>query len=84
MIRDFVEHGTHDAEEYPFSEELQVIQCVSRIGASIVKNIDTNFFACLVGWLDSSPLENKNKIKARTLKYDLSCVKTGVHVCQGL
>ena len=26
MIRDFVEHGTHDAEEYPFSEELQVVQ----------------------------------------------------------
>ena len=24
MIRDFVEHGTHDPEEYPFSEEIQV------------------------------------------------------------
>ncbi len=25
MLRDFVEHGTHDPEEYPFSEEIQVI-----------------------------------------------------------
>jgi len=24
MLRDFVEHGTHDPEEYPFSEEIQV------------------------------------------------------------
>jgi len=26
MIRDFVEHGAHDPEEYPFAEELQVLR----------------------------------------------------------
>jgi hypothetical protein len=26
MIRDFVEHGTHDPEEYPFLEELHALR----------------------------------------------------------
>jgi len=37
--------------------------------AFIIKSIDVIIlFACLVGWLDSSPVEIKKKIKARTLK----------------
>ena len=42
--------------------------CVLRIVAFIIKNIDMIvLFACLVGWLDSSPVEIK-KIKALSLK----------------
>jgi len=41
--------------------------CVSRIVPFIIKNIDEIIlFECLVGWLDSSPIEIK-KIKAQSL-----------------
>ncbi len=37
-----------------------------------------NFLACFSGKLNSSLEEILNKIKAQTLKYKLSCVKTGM------
>jgi len=63
-----------------------ILPCVSRSVAFIVKNIDTKIlFACLVGWVDSWTVEiKKKKIKAPTLKYGLSCIKTEISTRTGI
>jgi len=49
--------GSHHLVRYYFTS---YIPCVSRNVAFIIKNIDMIIlFACLVGWLNSSPLEIK-------------------------
>jgi len=55
------------------------VPCVSRIVAFIVKNMDTKILnTCLVVLGQFFSCRNLNKNKAQTIKYSLSCVKSGV------